>query len=226
MRRPVLASALLALSLLVAPRFAGASPVLLTFEDLSVGTVLGAQYAALGVTFAPNAFSGPGGPTGTWGTNTNMQIVASGGADVGGLGTPALVSGNILRSFNGWLNENGDPSFVAQFVGGIDSFSATFAGIAATSSTRIIAFNGAVQVGSATASSTGQQILSITAPLITSVVVLPGDFFDWVGVDNIQFNTVNATAVPEPGSMVLLGSGVLGVFAIARKRRSARQQKS
>ena len=38
-----------------------------------------------------------------------------GESDKDGLGAPALVSGNLLRSFDGWLLEDGDPSFTASF---------------------------------------------------------------------------------------------------------------
>ena len=58
-----------------------------------------------------------------------MTIVSSTGADVGGMGTPALVSGNILRSFDGWLAENGDASFLITFSPPVTIFSATFAGV-------------------------------------------------------------------------------------------------
>jgi len=182
---------------------------------LAAGTILGSQYSAYGVTFSPNAFSGPGGPTGAWATNSGMKIVSSGGADVGGLGTPALVSGNLLRSFNDWLGEDGDASFLISFSTPVDQFSAVFAGIATASSTRIFAYNGATLVTSATAGGAGQQLLSISGVgQFDSVRVTPGDFFDWVGVDNISFQTA---AVPEPSTFGLVG--VAGLLALARLRR-------
>ena len=90
-----------------------ASAADITFDDLAPGTILSTQYAALGVVFSANAFSGKNGNStdADWATNTDMGIVASTGADVGGLGGPALVSGNILHSFSGWLAEDGDASF-------------------------------------------------------------------------------------------------------------------
>ena len=119
--KSVLVSLFLATSALAgAP--ANAVETVITFDagdpigGLGVGAVLDSQYAGYGVTFASNAFTGSGGPTGNWATNTTMSVVSSSGTDVGGLGNPSLVSGNMLRAFNGWLNENGDPSFSAFLV--------------------------------------------------------------------------------------------------------------
>lgn len=109
---------------------------------LPVGTVLGNQYtASTGATFSANAFSGAGGPVGNWATNTDMTVVSSAGTDVGGLGIPPLVSGNLLRSFNGWLGENGDASIRMTLSPPAQSCSVTFGGIATPSSTRLQAFD-------------------------------------------------------------------------------------
>ena len=186
---------------------------------LAVGTILSNQYAATtGATFSPNAFTGAGGPTGSWATNTGLQIVSSTGGDVGGLGTPSLVSGNILRSFNDWLSENGDPSFAISFATPVLDFSATFAGIATSASTRIFAYNGTTLLTTVAAAAGGQQTLSISGfGDITSVVVTPGDFNDWVGVDNVSF-TPDA-GVPEPATLGMVGSAVL-LFGISRVKRA------
>lgn len=186
---------------------------------LAAGSTLSNQYSAFGVTFAPNAFAGAGGPTGDWGTNSDMTVVDSGGTDIGGLGTPSLVSGNILRSFNGWLGENGDSSFFATFSTPIDSISADFAGISVTSSSRIFAYNGVNLLGTATAGGTGQRNLSLSGlGPITTVVFTPGDFNDWVGVDNITFNTIGVAEVPEPSTFSYLA--IAGVaMLLSRKRK-------
>ena len=194
-----------------------ASAVTINFENLAVGTVLSNQYA--GVAFAANAFTGPGSSSSgrPWATNTDMTIVSSlPGGDVGGLGTPPLVSGNLLHSFNGWLGENGDPSFRISFASAINSFSAVFAGVSTPADVRVFAYNGANLLGTVAGSSTGQFVLSFAAASITSVVLTPGTFDDWVGVDNINYTTA-VVDVPEPETYSLMALGLAAV-ALARRR--------
>lgn len=229
--RIVLPAMALAMVSLVAPS-AQAQTFTLTFDagdpigGLAAGATLSNQYAAQGVTFSPNAFSGPGGPTGNWATNTNMSIVSSTGSDVGGLGTPSLVSGNLLRSFSGWLGENGDPSFRAIFSTPILSLSADFAGVATPASTGLRAYNGTTLLTSVFATTTtGQQRLTVSsATPITSVVFTSGDFFDWVGVDNITFTQVRtSSAVPEPGTVALVTAGMLPLSGMVIRRGRRRK---
>lgn len=194
---------------------------LINFEDLTTGTVLSNQYA--GVTFSGGigSISGlPSGPTGDWGTNIDLTVVSSTGSDVGGLGTPAgTVSGNIIRSFNGWLGEDGDASVVLTFDNNVTDISVAFAGISTSSSTRIFAVNADNSLGaSAVATSTGQTTLSLAGLSgVNRILVTPGDFFDWVGFDNINYTTENP--VPEPASMAALS---LGALALMRRRRSSK----
>ncbi len=194
-----------------------AGSYLIDFENLSVGDTLDSQYAAWGVTFSSSPYTGSSSPTGGWATNTDLTIVAVGGGDTGGLGTPALVSGNILRSFNGWLNEDGDASILMTFTSPISTISVDFAGIAAPSSTGldIYSTNGNY-ITSVVASAGGQQRLTYTGSDIGFVVMTPGDYDDWVGIDNISFTV--AAAVPEPETYGMLALG-LGVLAIAVRRR-------
>lgn len=142
-------------------------------------------------------------------------------ADVGGLGVPSLVSGNLLRSFTGWSNENGDPSFAINFADAVSSVSLDFAGIFTTPSTRLFAYDGATLLGSVVAPPGAQQTtLTFTAANITRLVVTPGDFFDWVGVDNLRFELAQAATVPEPGTWGL-ASLALAAMALSRPRRTA-----
>ena len=207
----------LAATLLAAALEAGATTI--TFDNLATGTTLSTQYS--GVVFAPNAFSGAGAPSGNWATNTDMTVVSATGGDVGALGTPILVGGNLLRSLDGWINENGDPSFRISFASAIDSFSADFAGVDTPADVRLFAYDGNSLLGTVIGSSTGQFTLSFAAPRITSLVVTPGDFLDYVGVDNIRYQAVVAV-VPEPGTFALMS---LGFAALAWARRSTRARR-
>ena len=205
---------------------ASADPVRITFDaddpigGLAEGDTLGNQYAAYGVTFAPNPFSGPGGPVTNWATNTDMTIVSSEGFNVGGVGSPPLVSGNVLHSYIGWAEENGDPSFAAYFSQGVSSFSADFAGVFFPDSVVLYVYNGATLLGTANSTvETGQFTLSFSsATPITSVVINNGAFDDWVGVDNITFTTA-VSAVPEPSTYAMFGLG-LGLLGLAGRKRA------
>ena len=195
-----------------------AGATVITFDNLAVGTTLSNQYA--GVVFSPNAFFGAGGPTAPWATNTDMTVVSATGNDVGALGTPSLVSGNVMRSFAGWMNENGDPSFRVSFATAINSFSADFAGVNTPADARLFAYDGNSLLGTVVGATTGQFTLSFAASRITSVVLTPGDFFDYVAVDNIRYQAAVA-AVPEPETWALMG---LGLWVVARTRRNTRRR--
>lgn len=196
------------------------------FDNLPAGTVLNNQYAAQGVTFVANAFSGPGnsGSGQSWAPNSDMTLASVTGDnnEVGDLGTPSLVGGNVLHRFGGWTRENGDPSFRIDFSTPVSSVSLTFAGLAGAQfapHSRLFIYDGAVLLTTLAASlpnaNTGQLTLSYAAAHITHVAVAPGSYNDWVAVDNLVF-----APVPEPGPLALMALG-LGVLAHAR-RRSAR----
>ena len=196
-----------------------ASADVITFDTLVPGTVVSNQFP--GVTFSPNAFTGAGSSSSgaAWATNTDMQVVSATGPDVGGLGVPALVSGNILHSFGnapntqGWLSEDGDPSFRVSFANPVTSFSATFAGVSTAADVTMWAYNGATQVGMISGVVPGQFVLTLNGASITSVVVRPGSFDDWVGVDNISFTP---SVVPETSTYAMMG---LGLALLAFRRR-------
>jgi PEP-CTERM motif len=197
------------------------SAATITFEDLAEGATLSNQYAALGVLFSPNAFSGANinSTAEPWATNTGMTITST---DVGALGTPLLVSGKLLHSFQNYLDEDGDASILATFTTPINSISMDFAGIFTPGDVTMVIYNGASIIGTVVAPActpTCQTTLSFAAPSITKVAFTPGSFNDWVGVDNIKFT--QATVVPEASTyaMMALGLGlVLGSSAFKRRR--------
>ncbi len=207
-----------AAALLLAATQASAATTI-TFDELANNTSLSNQYAALGVSFSPNAFTGAGSSTSLmpWATNTNMLVVDIALGDVGALGGPSLVSSNLLHGFNAWLDEDGDPSFRVSFATPINAFSADFAGIAGGTDVRLFAYNGdtlLATVAGPACTPNCQFTLSYAAASITSVVVAPGSFADWVGVDNIVFQPV-----PEAGTWVMM---VLGLGVLVLRRRQPR----
>ncbi len=193
---------------------AQAGATTLSFNELAASTTLANQYAALGAVFTPNAFTGPGSSASgePWATNTHMTVVSSQGPDVGSVGSSTLVGGNVLRSRPGWLSENGDASFRVSFSTPVTSFSADFADVTEFADVTIWAYNGTALLGSVSGTAAGDFTLSYAAAAITSVAIRPGNYFDYVAVDNITF-----APVPEPGSYLLMGLG-LAVLALRRRR--------
>lgn len=194
-----------------------AHATLIDFNSLAEGTIVSNQFA--GVTFA----AGTGGlfvpnPIGSvqgFATNTGLGVTST---DLGGLGTPVLVSGMVLHRFTAdWLSENGDPVFVMTFADDVTDISIDFNGIAVPASTGIYAYSGGSLVASSVAVlSTGGETLSFTGLSgVNQIAVTPGDFNDWVGIDNINYTI--ADPVPEPASLVVLG---LGAVALIRRRKA------
>ncbi len=210
-----LSSVAIACGVLLAAAQANAATI--TFEDLASGATLSNQYAALGVIFSPNAFSGANtnSTPEPWATNTGMTVTST---DLGALGTPLLVSGNVLHSFQNYLDEDGDASILATFTTPINAISMDFAGIFTPGDVTMVIYNGASIIGTVVAPActpTCQVTLSFAAPSITKVAFTPGSYNDWVAVDNIKFTP--AVAVPEASTYAMMALG-LGLLAFKRRR--------
>ena len=187
------------------------------FEDLAVGSTLGSQYASLGVIFSPDDFED---------ASTDLTVVSSTGADVGALGLPNLVSGNIVHSFGGWLNEISYANVLATLTDPVGSVSVDFAGNGSTASgagtsyfpSELVALDADLNViqdviATPNATATYQTTLTVSSTTnnIAYVGIFVGDFDDWVGFDNFSMTVLS----PEPASLSTLALSGL----IFRRRR-------
>ncbi len=177
-------------------------------NSISDLTAISNQYAAWGVTFTPNAFTG-----GSWATNTGMTATST---DVGAGYNASL--GNIMHAFStDWFVEDGDPSFLISFSTGITSISLDVIGDTGGRDglqTFVALFDASfTQVGFFDASGIGgvENISLSGFGTAFFAAVAHGDFNDWVGIDNITY-----TEVPAPGALALVG--LAGVFAGRRRR--------
>ncbi|MBY0114292.1 MAG: hypothetical protein K2Y21_15880 [Phycisphaerales bacterium] len=178
-------------------------------NSISDLTTVSNQYAAWGVNFTPNAFSG-----GSWASNTGMTATST---DVGNGYNASL--GNVLHAFNAdWFNEDGDPSFLISFSTGITSISLDVIGDTGGRDgfqTFVALFDASfTQVGFFDASGIGgvENISLSGFGTAYYAAVAHGDFNDWVGIDNIRYTEV----IPAPASLGLLG--LAGLVAGRRRR--------
>lgn len=179
-------------------------------NSISDLTAISNQYAGWGVNFIPNAFSG-----GSWATNTGMTATST---DVGAGYNASL--GNLMHAFStDWLAEDGDPSFLITFSGGITSFEMdvigdtggldglqTFVALYAADGVTLLDFFQANGIGGI------ERIGGALSGTAYFAAVAHGDFGDWVGVDNITYTE----AIPAPASLGLLG--LAGLVAGRRRR--------
>jgi hypothetical protein len=198
---------------------------------LAENSVLGNQYAHVGATFSSPYFTGSGGPNGDWATDVDRTVVRSNGSSAGVLGAGSLVSGNVIRSTFGWLNEDGDPSIRLTFGFDVSDFSVDFAGIGVGDeglNTGFVAFNGATEIGRVFATrgtAVSQQRLRFTAAgnqRMTHIALLPGTLTDWVAFDNLTYTRAPATTLPEPGTLQMLLAVVVGAVGFVRCRKHVR----
>lgn len=196
-----------------------AGPYIIDFDTdalgnaIAEGDTISTQYQAWGAVFIPNILD----PADGWATNTDMTATA---IDVGNGYDPSL--GNVLHAFgnvySGWFGEDGDPNFGIFFSDALSSFSITFIGDSEGSS-GVAGFddNGSFVFfqGVSSGDINGKTIsldASTLAGVTTIAAVLPGSFFDWVGVSEVRYSLV-----PTPGAAALAG---MGLVMAARRRRA------
>ncbi|MBI5453100.1 MAG: PEP-CTERM sorting domain-containing protein [Deltaproteobacteria bacterium] len=181
------------------PVYAGATVI--DFEGGASGTAVGSDYSGSGVVF------------------TNAYYTTDYGSENG---SSTWATGETSGLYNGV----GNVAMSGYFTGTTDYISAQiiYADWAATTSSLVVYdSSSSILAFTILSSSTTPYSLSISTPGIASFVFAwqgggSGGYDDVIGIDNLTFNTVSSSSVPEPSTLLLLGSGLAG-FAVVRMKR-------
>lgn len=197
---------------LASSSLASAQTFTIDFNNLTPGMTLSSQYATSnGVQFVPNAFSGPNdnNTAEPWATNTGLTVSDYVPLDPDrpgyAVGTPMLFEGNLIRTIDDYLNEDGDASVLTTFATPITTATVTFVGIVFGESgardTQLIALDAGNNVLARTRAeardTTNQQNLTVNVPAgFTRLAIVPGNYNDTVGFDNLVY-TLATPNVPS-----------------------------
>jgi hypothetical protein len=189
--------------LVAAPQGAFVGATVVDFNATANGAYVGNQYGGSGVTFSGALY----GMTNQGDLN---QFPSSGGG---------VIASNWLYSQGGGSQ---GLSFTAQWTG-LQSMLGFYLENWPTQVGTVEVFNGALSLGSiafAPTSSLQAQFFGLSSAVgfdkavFTNTSALNGFY----AIDNFQY-VAASTVTPEPASVVLVASGLLGIFSVVRKRR-------
>ncbi|MGA8035520.1 MAG: PEP-CTERM sorting domain-containing protein [Candidatus Acidiferrales bacterium] len=198
MRKAIVALAFLAVALLIHPAAAHASGSTVNLLTPTTGTI----------TFTPGAGT-------TDMTVTGITGTAIGTGSLSG-GTSYSLSGNLVFTATGPQDyaATGTLSFT---VNGGSLLTGTLSGVTAEQVGKLLILTGNLSVSSGTSGITGGQVaLVIDLPSATPLSGLTG-----AEMASLSVGEGVGSVTPEPGTMVLFGSGILVFAGLVRRKRTS-----